>query len=249
MATCVVPQNQPIYQALIDKAASYPADKIYQSKAWKIAADSVAEADRNLYTEGRVYQLNGVGVRIEDFINKFIDNHPVTTQPAQPVASLYTPENPRRSGRNTNKSKIVYYSPEDEMMDVEDAIIAVCEKKGLTYSEELLTEFYDYLKTAYKYKTIIENATIWAKYYSTSLRQQESDIENMKAIDKYCTKNGMVYDANSILTKYYEWKSDPVNDKLVNVTSMTEKYKYSYPKSTSTRVKNFFKSMKKQIVY
>ncbi len=71
---CIVPQNQDIYQALIDKANSYPSDQPYKAKAYRNAADSIA----NYPTDIRTYGLNdvwysefisGVGLRIEKFIN------------------------------------------------------------------------------------------------------------------------------------------------------------------------------------
>ena len=48
MSTCVISQNQPIYQALLDKATTYPADKPYQAKAYRTAAESVLSYDKNL---------------------------------------------------------------------------------------------------------------------------------------------------------------------------------------------------------
>lgn len=76
---CVVSQNQPIYQALLDKAASYPADK---AKTYKTAAVSIAASNHNLYEGGDFDEdeLPGVCPMIEEFINDFIQTDP--TEPA-----------------------------------------------------------------------------------------------------------------------------------------------------------------------
>ena len=79
--SCSVPANQPIYQALLDKAASYPADKPYQAKAYKKAAESVLSYDVNIYSEyakyKNLYSLPAnIGEKIEDFIYEFIEANP-----------------------------------------------------------------------------------------------------------------------------------------------------------------------------
>ena len=77
MSTCTVPANQSIYQALLDKAASYPADKPYQAKAYKKAAETVLTYEVNIYSEyakyNSLYSLPAnIGEKIEDFIYEFI---------------------------------------------------------------------------------------------------------------------------------------------------------------------------------
>ncbi len=82
--TCVNPNNQFIYQALLDKAASYPADKTYQIKAYEKAAASIAAHKKSIYDEvicdwwSPLY-IQGIGHSIEDFINKFIKENPQPT--------------------------------------------------------------------------------------------------------------------------------------------------------------------------
>ena len=75
--TCVIPQNQPIYQALLDKAASYPADKLYQAKAYKNAAESITSYTLNLFEISEIYpdKIPGIGRHIEGFIYDFIENN------------------------------------------------------------------------------------------------------------------------------------------------------------------------------
>ncbi len=88
---CSVPANQPIYQALLDRAASYPADKPYQAKAYKKAAEAIATFTRDLY-EGPAFRADdlpgiGFGWSIKDFINKFIKANPRPTDDAARAAS------------------------------------------------------------------------------------------------------------------------------------------------------------------
>jgi uncharacterized protein YnzC (UPF0291/DUF896 family) len=82
--TCVIPQNQPIYQALLDKAASYSADKPYQTKAYQKAAESIAALNRSIYDDLILEKweswIPGIGPSIEKFVNDFIAANP---QPPQ----------------------------------------------------------------------------------------------------------------------------------------------------------------------
>jgi len=109
MSTCVISQNQPIYQALLNKAASYPADKPYQAKAYRTAAESVLSYDKNLYQAytGQLPcpSIYGIGDKIEEFICEFVKTNPVVTSDevrvlnadefaAAILASLETPPNP-----------------------------------------------------------------------------------------------------------------------------------------------------------
>uniref|UniRef100_A0A6C0DWV6 Uncharacterized protein n=1 Tax=viral metagenome TaxID=1070528 RepID=A0A6C0DWV6_9ZZZZ len=96
MSTCVISQNQPIYQALLDKAASYPADKPYQAKAYRTAAESVLSYDKNLY-EAYTGQLPcpsiyGIGNKIEEFICEFVKTNPVVTSSGDEVRVLKADE-------------------------------------------------------------------------------------------------------------------------------------------------------------
>ena len=72
---CAVPANQPIYQALFDKAASYRADKPYQAKAYRKAAEAIAIYNLNLFEISEIYpdKIPGIGRHIEGFIYDFID--------------------------------------------------------------------------------------------------------------------------------------------------------------------------------
>ena len=73
MATCKIPQNQPIYHALINKADSYPSNEYYKANAYKKVAEGVLAFDKNIYTNyGQVIFIDGVGESIEDFISEIV---------------------------------------------------------------------------------------------------------------------------------------------------------------------------------
>lgn len=76
--SCIVSDNQPIYQALLDKAASYPADKVaqYKADAYKSAAEAVLHLTNNLYDRIFIRPSPGIGFKTEQFIWEFIDNNP-----------------------------------------------------------------------------------------------------------------------------------------------------------------------------
>jgi hypothetical protein len=81
--TCVNPNNQFIYQALLEKAASYPADKTYQIKAYQKVAEFIATLCESIYDEvisgeWELYGscIPGAGPNIEKFIDNFILTNP-----------------------------------------------------------------------------------------------------------------------------------------------------------------------------
>jgi hypothetical protein len=88
---CTVPANQPIYQALLDKAASYPADKPYQAKAYNNAAQIVAAMKDSAYKMRQTYGTSwvtictSIGYKIEMFINEFIKTNPEPAKPVEPA--------------------------------------------------------------------------------------------------------------------------------------------------------------------
>jgi len=181
MSTCTVSQNQPIYQALLDKAASYPVDKPYQAKAYKKAAESVSAYPSNIYTEFAKYSFfkvlpAGIGYTIENFIYQFIKTNPDPSEPTKPVEEpvwtwadylaesrkpvVYTAENPRRSKRNSGKPTPKYF---DENDLIAEEIEAVCVKKGYKYSDDLIAEFNEWLPTAGAHD--IEKYDMWTNTF------------------------------------------------------------------------------------
>lgn len=73
--TCVNPRNQMIYQMLLNKAASYPADQTYKATAYKYAAESVRTWPADLRNNSEVMAVPNVGRNIGMFIMDFND-HP-----------------------------------------------------------------------------------------------------------------------------------------------------------------------------
>lgn len=76
---CAFPQNQSIYQALLDKAATYPPDKPYQANAYRKAAVTILSYQRNIYNEFAKYgeflgHLPNIGESIAEFIYTFIED-------------------------------------------------------------------------------------------------------------------------------------------------------------------------------
>jgi hypothetical protein len=72
---CVIPENQPVYQALMDKADSYPADKVWQAKAYRNAALNLLTYTSNIFDTKHylLWTLNrGIGYSIETFVDNFI---------------------------------------------------------------------------------------------------------------------------------------------------------------------------------
>ena len=124
MSTCVNPTNQPIYNALMTEADSYPADKPYQARAYRRAAEGVRTWNYDLYKDYD-YAVPGVGKRIGEFIEDFIKMFPNTesylalsnTESTTPTSmweqlkemimpDLYTTEKPRRSARIAAKAPV-----------------------------------------------------------------------------------------------------------------------------------------------
>jgi hypothetical protein len=192
---------------------------------------------------------------------------------------VYTPENPRRSKRNINKPKVQYFDQEDELDQITTAIEAVCVKKGYEFSDELVTEFEAYLPTAdknatekYDYntgkyitRTKPEIAKQWAMYYSTSLQEQLLLKKLSKAIVKYCEKNNIAYQ-EVMAEKFAAWKADPANKKLITYTyssfsgcacgscdptgtKMANTTSYTYERTPTYCVKQWFSTLKKTIVW
>lgn len=171
--SCVVSNNQPLYQALIDKATSYPPDKPYQAMAYRKAAESIAASDRNLYSNGYIdfEKIPYIGYKIKSFINEFLDNLPYSTVPDTPN-TLFNPYN------SIDKK---YYPSSDELQQVRQVFINYCAEKNILFTEDIITTFYKsipYLEqhrvvTKYwkdgiigpLYYTIPEIARNWARYH------------------------------------------------------------------------------------
>jgi hypothetical protein len=172
---------------------------------------------------------------------------------------------PRRSKRIAKMPPKTYFSPEDEMIDIEEALITICNKKGWIYSDTFLEDFYAWLPTApdwatmkYDYlneriipfpKTLI--AKNWAMYYSSSITKQKEEIRFNKAIINYCNKHGYLYNYNMI-TKFSEWMNDPVNKSIITYTyppsSFADMETNTYNRPLSYCVNKWFATLKKKVL-
>jgi hypothetical protein len=93
MATCKIPQNQPIYHALIEKANSYPSNEYYKANAYKKVAESVLNhtwdineiAKKGTWWQGQGQHVPGIGGSTISFISDFVRCAP-TIAPVAPVA-------------------------------------------------------------------------------------------------------------------------------------------------------------------
>ena len=287
MSTCTVPANQSIYQALIDKAASYPADKPYQAKAYKKAAEIVAAYPDNIYNmwAGTFWfeaKPAAIGYKIEEFINQFIKANPLKpVEQPKPVETykydwyqsyldsmktpVYTAENPRRSRRISYKPMVEYFTKEekeeDEREEIADVIYSICAKRGLNYSDELITEFDDWLITVdlrshdkYDCKTgqfisptKTNLAKEWAKYYSTSLMLQNYNKKLTKKIINYCIKNNIEYE-DEMADKFSTWMDDPANKSLITYM-YNGCYLSCYPRSQMYCINKWFSTLKKKVIF
>jgi hypothetical protein len=98
MPQCKVPANQPIYEALLAKAASYPADQPYQAKAYKKVAESVLThtwdineiARKGTWWQGEGQHVPGIGGSTLCFISDFVRCAPTIAPvaPARPTGGV-----------------------------------------------------------------------------------------------------------------------------------------------------------------
>jgi hypothetical protein len=166
--TCYVPQNQPLYQALLEKAASYPPEKPYQAKAYTDAAHQISLMKVPVSTDGKIYTgslpssiptLGSVYLFCRDTISRLYST---------PNTHIDTSQNIRRSSRNIDKPSINYtyktYSDDDdsdhdsddseycttsnkpitEDEAIEKAIHNNCQTNGYVFSPNYIREFNDW---------------------------------------------------------------------------------------------------------
>lgn len=248
---CVVPANQPIVLALLNMAKKY-RNLTYVSSLYNDAAEIISEHHNDIYDEcilGK-WHSNDLLVKhditdaskefIEDFINQYIKKHPRPQENLMPL---------RRSPRLANKPKVIYFTQEDELDEERDEVTKtikmVCSKKGWEYSDDLVTDFYDWLPTANTYYLpkydprvgkdkragTIAVAKDWTLNISAKLGTQKYKLHWKKFVLKCCNKNDVEYN-DILLDRYLEWF----------------KAKGYYDTCTST-VNEWFSTLKKPIVF
>ena len=94
------PANEPIYTALLEKAASYPATQPYQAKAYRAAAEKLSAVDIDLYANfgnTKYYEvLDKFGPKTALFIENFQNSAPPAAAPKVEVVKnpdCFTPSN------------------------------------------------------------------------------------------------------------------------------------------------------------
>jgi hypothetical protein len=245
--SCTVPANQPIYQALLDKAASYPADKPYQAKAYKKAAESVLTYEVNIYSEyakwNSLYSLPAnIGEKIEDFIYEFIKANPA---PA-PLTGAARAMDDARKAAAANAPKDVTTWPKDDDRAAFQARLAASKVIDTPTVQEAIAQ----LRTALNLPPKpIEQAkpkaweTYWANYQESlkpvvytaeNPRRSKRNINKPKVqyftkedeqdeiaetIEAVCVKKGWAY-SDELVTEFEAWL--PTADKY-----SLEKYDYN----------------------
>jgi hypothetical protein len=114
--TCIVPSNQPIYEALIKKATSYITDNPNKAKAYNKASDNIRSSKIDIYKIAKHCNnlwnwlddfeddFPNIGAKISTFIFEYIEDNPM------PTISTPVPT----SKANQNIVKAITSNPVDE---------------------------------------------------------------------------------------------------------------------------------------
>jgi hypothetical protein len=256
--TCVVPENQPIYQALITKAATYPLSEPWKAKAYKKAAESIATYNKNIFKdyelENTCYGIPYVGDSIEEFIYNFINtttkNKAVAVQSSPAGAASLVPVVPV-------VPSVVPVVPEDD--EVTKAIKQICIEKKATFTPQLIDEFNAWRtgRDLTKYcdisfvgtthvrtpRSLPQHAAYWAKYISHTLQVQYNQPTYLQHIIKYCKNNNIPYN-NDMLAQFNSWMADPANKRhTTRINKWLGGNNYAYIISPFYTVKNWFKTI------
>jgi hypothetical protein len=248
MSSCVVSENQPIYQALIDKSKTYINQHTYKEKAYRRAADIIRTYNSNIYAECTKVCDNyyvwaklvyGITPKMHKFINSFILENPNSTLtsttnilPNPYKASIekeeiYTKDNPRRSVRN--KNKVIKYFDED--LEIYQTIEDYCIKNKYVFTETLIDDFNNWykdpvIKLLYK-KTKIENIlSKWLKSISSNLLKQKQIKKLNNAVKNYCVRYNICFEPR-MYDAFINWYYDPNNiDMVTYKLQCNTKYQY-----------------------
>jgi len=120
--SCIIASNQPIYEALLEKAKSYPEDKVYQKKAYENVAKNLLTFERNLhslYTSNvivclKLFPVPGAGYSITKFIKEFIETSKATTSSTLTYSTQAMDEARRLAAQNAPKVEASRQEPEQK---------------------------------------------------------------------------------------------------------------------------------------
>ncbi len=187
-STCTLPINQAIYQALLDKAASYPDQNSYQVKAYKKAADSVAEYDADIPNEFATFAggytvptfVPYIGEKISEFISNFLEE-----QQNVPTAAV------------TTEAPVTTPAPTEE---TNEPLISV-KKTALDYYNQMQEWNKPVVYTAENPRRSKRNiGKPKVEYYT---KEDEQD-EIAEAIEAVCAKKGYVY-SDDLVAEFEAW--------------------------------------------
>jgi hypothetical protein len=193
-SVCVVPQNEPVYQALLDKAESYsPLDK-YKAAAYRKVADEVAILDTNLYSIGshRIF-IPRAGDSTMKFIRDFI---------ASPKPSKSTEDDDVTKGI---KEACAYrsFSFTPQLVDEFHSWYAV---PGNTNG------FFDLAADKSKIPWSISRISkFWTSFICPSIQKHFREIDTKKEIYKYCLKNNIPF-SHDLFNQYTLWADSDINN-------------------------------------
>jgi MarR-like DNA-binding transcriptional regulator SgrR of sgrS sRNA len=203
-STSTPPINQAIYQALLDKAASYLDQNSYQAKAYKKAAESLAEYNQMQEWKKPVVYTAENPRRSKRNIGK-------------PVVKYFTEEDEQDEIAEAIEAVCAKkgYEFSEDLITEFNAWLPTADKYSL--------EKYDVWTGKYIPRTKPDVAKQWAMYYSKSIQEQQKLKKSSKAIVKYCEKNNIEYQ-DVMADKFAAWKADPANKKLITYTYTSYNY-------------------------
>ena len=234
------PANEPIYKALLEKADSYPADKPYQAKAYRRAAEMMSAVTLNLFANfgGVKYWevLSEFGNSPADFIHNYIEARPQNPKPTWVVESkcaddrnddLYNALIARANEREAsgNKYSAKHYRDAAAKVLASTRPIPSSPSWGGYTDEELAT------LGGPSVVAFIKNH-IYESLCPTVLKPTEDDIIK-RTIRLYCYKNNLTY-LNVVVDEYKAWRPTARSWALENYDYKTDK---TSPKTTEEVVK------------
>lgn len=179
---CSVPDNQSIYEAPIDKAASYPVDKpvIY-------TAENPRRLNRNA-NKPKLQYFNKKSEDSDDNDNEDSDEEyiDIDEDVAEAIKTICV-----RKG----------WAYSDELVTDFETWLSSAAKYYLTK--------YDWHTAKYIPCTKPDVAKYWLQSYSENIQEQKKQLALSKPLIKYCEKNNIQYQ-DVMCKKFAEWKADEV---------------------------------------
>jgi hypothetical protein len=199
----IVPENIPIYLALISKAATYPpstGSNHWKAKAYRKAAQSIATFDKNIFAEYKnynvCYDLPGIGENIEEFIYNFVEIiNTSANKPVAPIAQI-SPSEPQYvtlyQNDEYNDDSVVYlqWTGNEQAITSLKAMLKYIYKNTDRYDIDLGNEYYTLHININKKLTQNEVDTICKKGLGKcsgifTFPQEFANIDYQSIIDEY----------------------------------------------------------------